>query len=181
MIVGIHHLSDQGATLSYQEKVDSFPLVAELIGKEASGFPSPVDIHLTIRPVSGMFHVTGRLETVVAVACSRCLATIDIPLTEDFFVVYTKEIPDVETVGEEDEVELTAEDMGVILFSGDEIDFREMIQEQLLLALPYRPLCGTACKGLCPQCGADLNNETCGCPQEAGDRRFAALKNLKLE
>lgn len=181
MIVSIHNLSDRGATLRYQEKAEDFPLLAELVKKDECGFPFPVDIHLTVQPVDGLFHVTGRIDTVVSLACSRCLAAIDIPLNEDFFVIYTKDVSDMEPVGNEGEVELKAEDVGVILFSGDEIDFREMIQEQLLLALPYRPLCGTACKGLCPQCGADLNNGACGCPREAVDSRFAVLKNLKLE
>jgi uncharacterized protein len=181
MIVGIHNLSDRGATFHYQEKAEDFPLLAELVKKDECRFSFPVDINLTIQPVGGMFHVTGRLNTVVSLSCSRCLASIDFPVKEDFLVIYTKEVPDMEPFGNEGEVELKAEDMGVILFSGDEIDFREMIQEQLLLALPYRPLCGTACKGLCPQCGADLNNGACGCPREAGDSRFAVLKNLKLE
>jgi uncharacterized protein len=181
MLLGIHNLTDRGASLTYQEKAADFPQLSELIKKGECAFSSPIDIELIVKPVSGMFHVNGSIEAVVSLECSRCLKRFDNLLKEDFFVIYTRELPEVEHSEEDDEVELKAEDMGLILFAGEEIDFREMLQEQLLLALPYRPLCAESCKGICAQCGADLNNETCGCTQSTGDSRFAALKNLKLD
>ena len=47
-------------------------------------------------------------------------------------------------------------------------------------ALPVNPLCKTDCKGLCPQCGTNLNNGTCGCIPDEGDPRLAVLRGLTL-
>jgi uncharacterized protein len=48
-----------------------------------------------------------------------------------------------------------------------------------VLAVPFAPLCAETCKGLCPQCGIDLNTGTCSCEAPV-DPRLAALKGLKL-
>lgn len=58
------------------------------------------------------------------------------------------------------------------------VDLEAAIREYALLALPMRPLCTPDCKGLCPQCGVDLNVEACQCSETEGDERFAALKSL---
>jgi uncharacterized protein len=80
----------------------------------------------------------------------------------------------------EEEVELRVEDIGLIYFRGEEINLRDGIQEQVVMAFPLRFLCTEACKGLCTQCGADLNQGDCGCKVEPTTNKFAALKDLKL-
>ena len=80
-----------------------------------------------------------------------------------------------------EEVELSAEEMGLIPFAGEEIDLREALQEQFIMALPQRALCREACKGLCPHCGADLNRVSCGCEPPAFNSRFDALKSFKAD
>ena len=62
-----------------------------------------------------------------------------------------------------------------------EIDLREDIRDALALALPAKVLCSENCKGLCPQCGARLNVETCSCPPKGPDSRWDALKNIIFE
>ena len=57
-------------------------------------------------------------------------------------------------------------------------DVGEMLREYVLLALPMQPLCRADCRGLCPECGADLNVEQCSCGSSGGDERFAALRAL---
>ena len=52
--------------------------------------------------------------------------------------------------------------------------------EQILLALPAYPVCGEGCKGLCPVCGANLNERECGCDRKVPDPRWAGLKDIKL-
>ena len=64
-------------------------------------------------------------------------------------------------------------------YEGEEIDVSPMLRERMLLALPTLPLCREDCRGLCAQCGSDLNAGPCGCPRAAGDPRFAVLRNLK--
>jgi uncharacterized protein len=58
------------------------------------------------------------------------------------------------------------------------VDIGEVLREYALLELPMQPLCKPDCKGLCPNCGADLNAGDCGCQADEGDDRFDALKSL---
>jgi uncharacterized protein len=55
------------------------------------------------------------------------------------------------------------------------------IQEQVVLAFPLRTFCKPDCRGLCPQCGADLNSEECDCDQTPHAGKFAVFKNLKID
>ena len=63
-------------------------------------------------------------------------------------------------------------------FGDDGIDLAPLVRDTVLAALPIRNLCRPDCKGLCPKCGADLNQGDCGCDREAVDLRLEVLKNL---
>jgi uncharacterized protein len=62
-----------------------------------------------------------------------------------------------------------------------ELDLGEPIREELVLAAPTYTLCDPECKGLCPHCGADLNETTCDCGAAEPDPRWDALRALKNE
>jgi len=66
-------------------------------------------------------------------------------------------------------------------YTGKVIDLSGPLREQILLAIPPSPVCDEACKGLCPQCGKDLNQGDCGCERTAIDPRWAALKDMKVQ
>jgi len=61
----------------------------------------------------------------------------------------------------------------------EHIDLEPLAREALLIELPLAPLCSPDCRGLCPTCGADLNTDSCGCPEPQGDPRWQALDSLK--
>ncbi len=62
----------------------------------------------------------------------------------------------------------------------DSIDLEPLVREAVLLELPLVPLCRPDCRGLCPNCGADLNLGPCGCVVTGVDRRWEALEALRL-
>ena len=62
---------------------------------------------------------------------------------------------------------------------GDQLDLQPLARDAVLLNLPQVPLCREDCAGLCPVCGADRNDEPCGCEVEAGDPRWATLDALR--
>ena len=66
-------------------------------------------------------------------------------------------------------------------YSGKVIDLSGPLREQILLAMPPSPVCDEECKGLCPQCGKDLNQGDCRCERTAIDPRWAALKDMKVQ
>ena len=62
----------------------------------------------------------------------------------------------------------------------DLLDVTELLRDELLAAQPMKNLCKADCKGLCPVCGANLNDGDCGCDKHIADPRLAALKDLNL-
>jgi uncharacterized protein len=126
----------------------------------------------------------GTLRGHVAVACSRCLGPVELPIAEELAVTFMPrsdlpaEDPDLE-VGEE-EATLEDEDDGLFPYEGEVVDLAPLFREQLVLAVPYAPLCREDCKGLCLKCGNDLNQRECGCDRRVVDPRLAALKGLKV-
>jgi uncharacterized protein len=117
--------------------------------------------------------VRGRLETRLTLTCSRCLEPFSFPVGSRFDVTYSTEVP------VEDEVELGGRDLTVVHLEGDTVDLAEMAREQVLLEVPMAPVCRPDCRGLCPRCGANLNQGACGCAESAADPRFAVLRKLK--
>jgi uncharacterized protein len=125
---------------------------------------------------------TGTFKGNLHVACSRCVNDVNLELDEKLTVTFMPpgELPaeDDNTAGE-DGAEVQTEDLDLFPFDGDKIDLEPLFREQFVLAIPYAPLCREDCKGLCSQCGNDLNSGTCGCEKPI-DPRLAALKGLKL-
>ncbi len=96
------------------------------------------------------------LATVAETICSRCLEPISLPIK-------------VKEISREFIIDLPQEDLqeGEEVFYIDkgrrEIVLDEMVREEILLHFPPIPLCSGGCKGLCDQCGANLNQVTCTC------------------
>ena len=121
--------------------------------------------------------VRGEIETKFVVPCDRCLAEIETPLTIPFELLYT---PAEAGGGQVGEIELQKQELDFATFENDEINLDDLVMEQIELNLPNRVLCREDCRGLCPQCGADLNLEQCRCSQPI-DPRWQALAGLKAE
>jgi uncharacterized protein len=98
----------------------------------------------------------------------------------NFVLTYAQELPETAKMIGGGGIELSAEEGGLIIFAGREIDLKEALQEQVVMSIPMRPLCAETCKGLCSRCGANLNDGDCGCRQNSFNIKFAALKDLKL-
>lgn len=165
----IDQIPDEGLELDYQEPAEAFGS----LGDELT-VTTPVHVTLLARKSSGGVIVKGNLRGTVTLACSRCLKTFSEDISHDF---YYNCLP--EEAAEEGE-ELSMEDTDTYYYSGGEVDVAALVQEQVVLAVPMRPLCKEDCKGLCPKCGADLNQGDCGCQKAPVDIRLAALRELKI-
>ena len=127
--------------------------------------------------------VRGSLRGWVEVACSRCVGRARVPVDEELQVTFmpTAHIPAKEPSETEDEgAEITGDDLDLYPYEGEEIDLKPLFRDQIILAVPFAPLCGEDCQGLCPKCGADLNERQCGCDPHVVDPRLAALKDIEL-
>jgi len=180
LLIRLEDIKDEGLELEFEEPRSSFPLLADLQADEVV-FLEPVRVRLKIFRAGDMVEAQGEVSSSVRVACGRCLKEFHQPIHSAFELTYVEELPEIEDESADGDLELDAEDMGLILVEGEEIDFAGVIEEQVLMALPLRPLCDEGCKGLCPQCGTDLNVSRCGCPPSEFGGKFAVLKNFKID
>lgn len=143
-------------------------------------FVEPVVGHVNFQNSGDLISIGGNLKTVVEIACARCLADVRVPLE----VKIDERIP-IDDITHPDRPQ--DEDAGfetivssvVHLDAGKPIfDLDEFMRQQVLTEVPIRALCGAACRGLCPNCGADLNQGPCACPQERENSPLSALAAL---
>jgi uncharacterized protein len=119
--------------------------------------------------------VTGHLQTAVSLPCRRCLTPVIVPVALDLEEEFRPSIDLITGQAlpmEGDDEEATRTDVHHIL------DLTEVVRQNLLLTVPMSALCSPQCRGLCPDCGANLNEGSCGCQREEGDPRLAALRDL---
>jgi uncharacterized protein len=180
LILHVEQLKEKEFTHEFEENPQVFPIIAEMVKNRECEFLKPLNIRLKAFRVKELFEVQGSFWTSVRLPCSRCLKDFDSPLASDFELTYTKEMPGMMDVFEDEEIELKVEEIGMIYFKGEEINLEQGIQEQVVMAFPLQPLCDDNCKGLCPKCGSDLNRGDCGCKRESDSDTFAILKKLKL-
>lgn len=171
---------ESGLELTGSESSTAYPELADMQRESGCRFVAPIDVDVRVYPVNGMLEVAGSIHTRLALDCSRCLAGYEQDLHVDLQLTLVRELPRIESEDGE-ELELSAEEMGMIQIDQDEVDLRPFVAEQILLEMPWRPLCSRSCAGLCPSCGANLNVETCGCHPETGFSKFAALKDFKVK
>jgi uncharacterized protein len=171
----------EGLDLDFVEEVSRFPVLQQIVQKGECTFLRPITVGLRATMVSGLIEVVGRVQTEVALPCSRCLNPAASAVIACFELSYVRELPQVTDEAGEEETELSADDLGLIQFDGDEIDLAEVVEEQVLLALPLHPLCSVDCRGLCSRCGANLNESDCGCLSQDFNIKFAALRNFKVD
>jgi uncharacterized protein len=115
----------------------------------------------------GRFYWQGTARTVVQGECRRCLTLVGVPLDLEIGALFTQ---DSDPLDDPDAYSLAPE--------ATEIDVTSAVREELLLAAPQYVVCRDDCKGLCPQCGKDLNTGSCDCAP-ATDMRWQPLQALK--
>lgn len=147
----------------------------------------PVALVMTVRKDDDLYHLAGRIRVPLELACSRCLEPFAFPVDVPFDLRYLPQHLNTGGAGEPDEdedddagaVEVGGDDLTTAFYRDDQIDLLHLVREQLYLTLPMKPLHREDCKGLCPNCGANWNETTCGCQTEWVDPRLAPLRNLK--
>ncbi len=117
----------------------------------------------------GRFYFSGHLAGTSRDSCRRCLVEVDTPVTDDVHLLFA------ESGGEDDG--LDDPDVYMIEARDHHLDLRPAMREQWLLAVPALVTCREDCKGLCVNCGADLNLGACPCAPTL-DPRWSALRSL---
>jgi uncharacterized protein len=137
----------------------------------------PLEVRATAELVDGQIRIAGQLHTRLEMTCARCLETVSEDVAREFDLFYRP----VTSVAKEEDVHLRLDDTEIAFFQGDGLFLADVLAEQVLLALPMKVICRSDCRGLCPQCGVNLNNEECRCEVQTGDPRMAPLARLKQD
>jgi DUF177 domain-containing protein len=132
---------------------------------------------LRVQKAASEVMVEGNLKAEVELQCSRCLKKFRGDMSIPVDVVYHP----VDELKGDDHHEIASEDLDLDFYIGDELDIDRLLKEQVALNIPMKPLCNDFCKGLCPNCGTDLNEDTCSCSLKITDSRFQELKKLLNE
>ncbi len=132
-----------------------------------------IECRLDIQKAGEEFYCQGVVSAQAIVTCARCLVDFDARLSNTAgFIVCTQEAYESkkDAIDDEDYVLLRGSDLRA--------DISDIVRQTIILALSMKPLCSETCKGLCPHCGTNLNERTCGCKVEHVDARWESLKRL---
>lgn len=149
-----------------------FPL--EELDREPLVEITPVRFAGQVAPIEAGFSLVGDLAWGGKLECSRCLVPYDFRSDEGFSLVLYRHQP-----GTPEEQELGRDELDVYFYEEPEVPVAPIVEERIQMAVPMKPLCREDCRGLCPHCGADLNQGNCGCRAETLDPRWEALQKLK--
>lgn len=149
-----------GASLPFDFSLD----LSELDFYGERPFAHPVRVSGSVRNMADALLLEGAAETVLELVCDRCLK----PFRQEMRLPVSTLLA--ETLEDEENDE-------IILLDNGEVDLDEVFTTAAVLAMDVKHVCSEDCKGLCPTCGADLNQGPCGCRPEP-DPRFAALAQL---
>jgi len=137
---------------------------AELVKENHGGGKIVEDIRLV-----------AKLSTGIEMPCARCLDAVRYNLDRNFDLLYRP----LGTDAGHEELSVTDAEAEIGYYSGDGLLLEEVLREQMLLSVPLKALCREQCKGLCPQCGKNLNLETCNCQPHPMDPRWQVLEGLR--
>lgn len=166
----VEDLPERGTHLAGGVEID----LRRYPGAEDLQVAEPVVYELEVSRLGSTVSIAGHLTAAVQAICSRCAQTVEIGVDRRFEAVFVTA-----DSGEADRaVELDESDLDLDYYQGGAIDGLRLLAEQIFLELPMKLLCAGDCKGLCGQCGANLNHTECDCEAE-GDPRCGPLKGLR--
>jgi uncharacterized protein len=137
-------------------------------GEMREAYPDKQRVHIILDHFGKDYRVDVHVKTRGHYVCDRCLTAFTRELAVDQRQIFH--------IGEErmgDDPEIIS-----LPVNSTELDLTPMIRETIWLNHPLKLLCAEDCKGLCHNCGANLNTEQCSCPENPGDPRWASLRKL---
>src|ERR1700690_3190469 len=169
MKILIADIPEEGLSVDLNESIqaDNLSVVSPVVSR--------FDLHKTGNEII----IDGSLDTEVGMQCSRCLKDLKLRMNIPVSVVYHP-IEDMSEAGESHPRKhaLQNDEMDMGFYREGVIDLRDLLREQLILNTQMNPLCDGDCKGLCPECGTDLNINSCNCDIKEIDPRLTVLKKL---
>ncbi len=164
MIIKIRGLEEGEHTFNFEESPSEYEL-------EKARFSEQLVSEVRLDVLGKNYYLKVTTGTVYKVECDRCLEEMAIDMSIDTSLVYTED----NTLDPEHQ----EDDLRILPANEDTADLTDIVRQNLLVNLPMKNICMEECKGLCSQCGANLNIVECKCIDDKIDPRWEALKKLK--
>ena len=121
--------------------------------------------------------VDGSSKFAADLTCARCVEPYPFASSSTFHLRFRPrpELPQQEI----EELEIAPDELDTEFYTDRSISLRDLALEQIQLSIPMKPLCDDNCLGLCPQCGANRNRESCNCESSIADERWGALREIQ--
>ena len=163
MRLGLAQIMDRpGAAVPFSCSVD----LSDLQYGASHPVTEPVEASGTVRNTAGVLVMSGSIKTCLHGVCDRCAAEFTREVEYPIQAVLVEELANEEN-----------EDEWVFPLEGESADLQDIVRTVFVLNMESKLLCKPDCKGLCCQCGKNLNDGPCSCQKEP-DPRFAALRQL---
>lgn len=163
MRLGLAQIMDRpGAVVPFSCSVD----LSDLQYGASHPVTEPVEASGTVRNTAGVLVMSGSIKTCLHGVCDRCAAEFSREVEYPIQAVLVEELANEEN-----------EDEWVFPLEGESADLQDIVRTVFVLNMESKLLCKPDCKGLCCQCGKNLNDGPCSCQKET-DPRFAALRQL---
>lgn len=162
-------LLDLKKIFSGESESCSFDYSMNLSSTDLNGnfpFVSPVSVRGTVKNRDGFARLQANVSFDFSIPCDRCAERIDRHYDYSFSHVLVLSL------------ENNEDDDRLIEVPNEKLDLDELMREDILLELPTKFLCREDCKGLCPVCGKNLNDGSCGCSEHPKDPRLEVLEKL---
>ena len=133
-------------------------------------FNSPILVDVRVNRTGHRYLLEGTVTTTVAFECDRCVAQFTRQVSGSYRMYY---VQDPQDMGGADpsEVQVVPGDLTFIDVSDD-------VRQTAVLTIPLKVLCRDDCRGLCPKCGTNLNEQQCDCKDTVADSRWDTLRSL---
>ena len=173
MVFGIEEIGAEGLSFSLVLKKDQLEIDQAELSVNAD-----IIFKGSLNRIDDDIYLKGTVMTSVVASCSRCLDTLSYPVDSDLKSHF---VPSDDRSTSKRDVELHASDIDAEVYENQQIDLTQSVRDSILLAVPVICLCKEDCKGICSQCGKNLNQGLCKCENESfTDPRLESLKTLKI-
>jgi len=135
-----------------------------------------IEVGLEVDRRDQQMTLRGEARLIARDTCARCLEECTFELVADLLVLADRRGSD--DPRDEDALEREG---SVLYHEGLEVDLGPPIREAVILEVPKIIVCKPDCRGLCGECGQNLNESGCNCAPASDDSRWEALKGLKIE
>ncbi|MCP4684838.1 MAG: DUF177 domain-containing protein [bacterium] len=133
-------------------------------------------VSVDIQKAGEEFYCQAEVTVTATGECARCLTQYQAELVGKTNFIICSDTGETRQRALEDNEEY-------VFFKGTDlrVDITEPVRQTAILSLSLKPLCDEDCRGLCAQCGQNLNERSCDCVKESTDPRWEGLRDLPSE